>query len=140
MLLTRRLLVFYLCILSFGQEDEGSLQGPNAGESTQTLPQRTDDENRGGNTDRGGHTDEHMKINYALRDKGADVLEFPNNAKGAGSLVVNDKDKYFRGSITDLRGTNTSVVIQLSEEINVSQLFHCYTESVGNIYLPRLRK
>jgi len=35
-----------------------------------------------------------VKINYALKDKGADVLEFGPNTKGAGNLIIRDSDKY----------------------------------------------
>jgi hypothetical protein len=64
-----------------------------------------------------GHSSSSLKINYASRDKGADVLESSPSAKGAGALVLKDQDKY---CITPCE-TKLFVVLQLSEDLSVEK-------------------
>jgi len=58
-----------------------------------------------------------LKINYASRDKGADVLESSPSAKGAGALVLKDQDKY---CITPCN-EKLFVVLQLSEDLTMEK-------------------
>ena len=58
-----------------------------------------------------------LKINYASRDKGADVLEYSPSAKGAGALVLKDQDKY---CITPCN-EKLFVVLQLSEDLTMEK-------------------
>jgi hypothetical protein len=54
-----------------------------------------------------------LKINYASKDKGADVLEYSEEAKGASSLIIKNKDMY---CITPCE-VKLFVVLQLSEDV-----------------------